>query len=111
MGGNNPLLRLAQGAGHDLAEARDEVIGSFADGNHAFDDIQTLHLSDRSFHMVRASFIGRKLSRNRIDAFGKVKIRRITVQVHVNDRLTFVGGSLPVKIGHNKQNQNEAENR
>jgi alpha-beta hydrolase superfamily lysophospholipase len=30
-GGGDPLLRLADGAGHDLAEAGDDVIGSFAD--------------------------------------------------------------------------------
>lgn len=29
--GNEPLLRLAEGAGHDLAEAGDELIGSFVD--------------------------------------------------------------------------------
>jgi pimeloyl-ACP methyl ester carboxylesterase len=30
-GGNDPVLRLADGAGHDLVEAGEEVIGSFAD--------------------------------------------------------------------------------
>jgi pimeloyl-ACP methyl ester carboxylesterase len=30
-GGGDPLLRLAEGAGHDLVEAGDPVIGSFAD--------------------------------------------------------------------------------